>query len=175
MQLKSFHVEEFQSVHDSGPIETGEITCLVGKNEAGKSALLRALYRLNPVVPEEGTFDVTIDYPRMEVEDYRHEVEAKKRKPAVPISACFALDDSETAKIREVFGPECLTKPELTLSKSYTGSRAFTLLINEKKSLEHLISQADFSEQTRESLSGYYQFCLEQKLEELVGTFLTLS
>ena len=31
-----------------------EITCLVGKNEAGKSTLLKALYHLNPVIPAEG-------------------------------------------------------------------------------------------------------------------------
>jgi predicted ATP-dependent endonuclease of OLD family len=39
-------------------------TCLVGKNEAGKTALLKALYRLNPIVETEGRFDVTDDYPR---------------------------------------------------------------------------------------------------------------
>jgi hypothetical protein len=39
MNLKEF-VREFQSVWDSGPIAMDEITCLVGKNEAGKTALL---------------------------------------------------------------------------------------------------------------------------------------
>ena len=43
MKLKSFRVTNFQSVFDSGPVDTGEITCLVGKNEAGKSAILKAL------------------------------------------------------------------------------------------------------------------------------------
>jgi ABC-type cobalamin/Fe3+-siderophores transport system ATPase subunit len=63
MKLKWFHVREFQSVRDSGRIEVGEISCLVGKNEAGKSAMLRSLYRLNPVIEAEGQFDVTLDYP----------------------------------------------------------------------------------------------------------------
>ena len=61
MKLKSFRVREFLSVQDSGPIEVDDIACLVGKNEAGKSALLKALYRLNPVVTSEGTFSVTLD------------------------------------------------------------------------------------------------------------------
>ncbi len=85
MKLKWFRVQEFQSVKDSGIIKADEITCLVGKNEAGKTALLQALYRLHPIVDTEGAFSVTLDYPRMFVEDYRFEIEAKKRAPAIPV------------------------------------------------------------------------------------------
>jgi AAA15 family ATPase/GTPase len=42
MKLQSFRVTEFQSVKDSGVIKVDDIACLVGKNEAGKSALLKA-------------------------------------------------------------------------------------------------------------------------------------
>ncbi|WP_245326638.1 AAA family ATPase [Bradyrhizobium sacchari] len=70
MQLKWFHVRDFQSVRNSGRVTVSEITTLVGKNEAGKSSLLKALYKLNPVVPADGNFDVTTDYPRMDVEDF---------------------------------------------------------------------------------------------------------
>jgi ABC-type cobalamin/Fe3+-siderophores transport system ATPase subunit len=45
-------------------------TCLVGKNEAGKTALLEAIYRLNPIIETDGNFDVTDDFPRSTVEDY---------------------------------------------------------------------------------------------------------
>ena len=38
MFLKSFQIRDFQSVTDSNPAHVGDITCLVGKNEAGKSA-----------------------------------------------------------------------------------------------------------------------------------------
>jgi AAA15 family ATPase/GTPase len=61
MQLKWFQVRDFQSIRDSGCIAVSDITCLVGKNEAGKSALLKALYKLNPVIAAEGNFDVTND------------------------------------------------------------------------------------------------------------------
>src|SRR5205809_4613885 len=128
MKLKWFHVREFQSVSDSGRIEVGEITCLVGKNEAGKSAMLRALYRLNPVIKADGQFDVTLDYPRMEVEDYRIAVDAKKRSPAVPIEACFAIEPNEVEGICDLFGPDALTEQEITLSKFYDKHR--TLVAN---------------------------------------------
>ena len=69
MRLKSVRVSEFKCVLDSGEFETGDITCLVGKNEAGKTAVLQALYRLNPVVDSDGEFNVTHDYPRAAVAD----------------------------------------------------------------------------------------------------------
>lgn len=70
MKLKSFRVTNFQSVMDSGDIDAGEITCLVGKNEAGKSAILKALYRLNPIRAGDGKFDAVDDYP---TGGFRHE------------------------------------------------------------------------------------------------------
>ncbi len=64
MKLKEFRVREFRSVWDSGTVKVDDVTCLVGKNEAGKTALLKALYRLNPLIEEDAKFDVTDDYPR---------------------------------------------------------------------------------------------------------------
>lgn len=77
MKLKLVSIHDFKSVRSSNDFEIGDITCLVGKNEAGKTALLQALYRLNPVVAADGSFDVTEDYPRADVEDYRQLVETK--------------------------------------------------------------------------------------------------
>ena len=36
MRLKSVRVGEFKSIVDSGEFEIGDVTCLVGKNEAGE-------------------------------------------------------------------------------------------------------------------------------------------
>ena len=50
MKLIEVTVEKFRNIIDSTPVKIeDDITCLVGKNEAGKSAFLNALYRLNPV------------------------------------------------------------------------------------------------------------------------------
>ena len=47
--MKSFQVKKFRNVVDSGEVSVDEkVTCLVGKNEAGKSALLEVLYLFNP-------------------------------------------------------------------------------------------------------------------------------
>jgi predicted ATP-dependent endonuclease of OLD family len=47
----------FKSVEDSDEFSVGGVTCLVGKNEAGKTAILQALHRLNPHAGDK-KFDV---------------------------------------------------------------------------------------------------------------------
>ncbi len=49
MQLKHFRVRNFRNILDSGEIMVDDaVTCLVGMNESGKTAILSALHRLNP-------------------------------------------------------------------------------------------------------------------------------
>ncbi len=146
MRLKAFRVRDYKNVRDSGRVEVGDITCLVGKNEAGKTALLEALYRLNPVVQAKGTFNVAHDYPRADVEDYRHAVETKAQSVAIPIEGEFALGEEECAAIAAVFGPECLTRRELTICKSYDNARVIQLAIDAPKALSFLIDNAGFVE-----------------------------
>jgi AAA15 family ATPase/GTPase len=97
MKLTSVHVREYKSIQDSSAFDVGDVTWLVGKNEAGKTALLEALNRLNPLVPTK-TFDVVEDYPRSEVEEYQQEIEQKKRKPAVVVTTTFTLTKNANAR-----------------------------------------------------------------------------
>ena len=63
MQLKSFRVQEFRNIEDSGLVELlGPLTCVVGKNQSGKSALLRALHKFNPHRAEP--YDMRREWPR---------------------------------------------------------------------------------------------------------------
>ena len=49
MRLESFRVRNYRSINDSGEIAVSRITALLGRNESGKSNLLRALHSLNPI------------------------------------------------------------------------------------------------------------------------------
>src|ERR1700733_8195952 len=102
MKLVEFHVRDYKSTRDSNPIAVGDVTCLVGKNESGKTSLLRALYKLNPIIPEHAKYDVVDEYPRAEVEDYRQAIEAGQRGPATVLTATFELDDVEVAAIEKL-------------------------------------------------------------------------
>ena len=69
MRLRKARVRKYRSIRDTGffDIEPGK-TILVGPNEAGKSALLEALQRLNPPSAMR-SFDALRDYPRAEFDD----------------------------------------------------------------------------------------------------------
>ena len=55
MKLVSVQIKNYKSIEDSGVFSIRDITCLAGKNESGKTAILQALRRLNPVEPRKGT------------------------------------------------------------------------------------------------------------------------
>ena len=103
MKLTKVHITEFQSIQDSTEFKIDDVTCLVGKNEAGKTALLKALYRLNPIVEADGKFDVTNDYPRRSVTDYEDEVKAGRRKPAQVVHATYALESNDIDAVQRRF------------------------------------------------------------------------
>ncbi len=132
MKLSSARVTDFRSIRDSNVFEIADVTCLVGKNESGKTALLQALYRLNPVVEEDGVYDITDDYPRADVEDYRQTLENSKADPAIVIRATFTLEDAEIKTIEAEFGTSVLTSGQFTLSKKYDNKRIVDLPVNEK-------------------------------------------
>jgi len=52
VKLVDAQVEKFRNINRLGRVHPDDgVTCLVGKNESGKTAVLQALYRLNPVHP----------------------------------------------------------------------------------------------------------------------------
>jgi predicted ATP-dependent endonuclease of OLD family len=142
MKLTNVEVSNYQSIRQSNPFNIGDITCLVGKNEAGKTAILQALYRLNPVVPEQGKFDVTDDYPRADVENYLQDIEAGRKTPATVVRATFTLDKKEITDIEAEFGNGVLDSNELVLSKGYDNLLNLQLAVNESKAVAHIIEVA---------------------------------
>lgn len=69
MKLKQFRVRNFKSVQDSGVIKCENITNLIGVNEAGKSNLLLALWKLNPA--RNGEIIFTSDMPVEKLAEYK--------------------------------------------------------------------------------------------------------
>ena len=152
MKLRTVRVREFKSVWDSNPFEVQSVACLVGKNEAGKTAILQALYRLNPIVGDDGNFDVTDDYPRSEVENYQQEVESGRRRHAVVIEATFKLEPPELDAIKEEYGDGVLATPEVVISKGYARNaageceRSVNVPIVEPTLVKNLIESFDLPE-----------------------------
>jgi hypothetical protein len=144
MKLTSVHVREYKSIQDSNRFEVGDVTCLVGKNEAGKTAVLEALSRLNPLIPTK-TFDITDDYPRANVEEYQQELEQKKRKPTVVVNATFTLTDEEMQGPREEFGDDVFKSPSFDLSRGYSKTLYVGVEVDEKAAVHYLVKQVPLS------------------------------
>ena len=155
MKLTKVRITAFQSIQDSNEVDIGDITCLVGKNESGKTAFLKALYRLNPINESDGNFDITDDYPRGAMADYEDDVRSGHRKPAEVVHATYELDPETINLVEAKFGPKCLKdeKPTLTISKGYSNELTFdNLMVDEKATFEHLIEITDLPKKTKSHL-----------------------
>ena len=186
MRLIKVHITNFQSIQDSTEFEIGDVTCLVGKNESGKTALLKALYRLNPLIDGDGDFDATDDYPRQYVSDYEEEIEAGRREPAEVVKATYELEADDIEAVEEGFGPDCLVdeSPTVSLTKKYDNTRTFSgLKVDLEAALEYMVENAgippslkeealelDSAEEVIEKLSEVEQTSdLQQVIQTLQG------
>ena len=155
MQLKKIRIQNFQSVIDSNEFEIGDVTCLVGKNESGKTAMLKALYRLNPLNPKDSKYDAILNYPRKDFAVYESEVAKDPRKTANVVTGTFMLDEDDIEGISSLLGTDSLPESEftLTLSRGYSNElRVGHLDLLEEPALRYLVSSYDLPESTAAKL-----------------------
>ena len=147
VKLTKVHITHFRSIQDSSEFDIADVTCLVGKNESGKTALLRALHKLNPVEESNSNKDFNVDneFPRSNLIRYRKDIRQGNRAHADVVRATFQLDQHEIDAIQDTFGQECLQdeQPTLTLSKGYSNALVPKLNLNDDSILDHLIESAD--------------------------------
>jgi len=116
MKLTGFRVQNYKSIRDSGWVTVdGSVTALVGKNEAGKSALLSALYKLNPIDGEK--FDGLREFPRGR---YTYEFE---NEDWPVITACFEIPKDVQQELADQ--TEAQWAPtSVTIIRAYSGKLA---------------------------------------------------
>lgn len=114
MKLESFRVRNYRSINDSGEISVSRITALLGRNESGKSNLLRALQSLNPIEGFEVLKPIK-DFPR-----HRRLEECTDDTPV--LSATWILDDDDKEALLEVL-PRATEVSKVVIGRSYGKSR----------------------------------------------------
>ena len=62
MKAIRFRVQNFRNIDDSDWIDLEKVTAFVGRNESGKTSLLKALHKFNPATPE--SYDPQREFPR---------------------------------------------------------------------------------------------------------------
>jgi AAA ATPase domain len=140
VKLTSVRVRRFRNIIDSTPIAVqGDVTCLVGKNESGKTAILEALYRLKPIYPAD--FRDIDDYPRWMLADHRRSGEIEK---TFPVEATFELEPADVEAIEAVGGKGVVKAAEtLIVQKDYANKAHVGLPnIDERVTVVRLLESA---------------------------------
>jgi hypothetical protein len=137
LELKSVRIQNYRSIDDSGIVPIEEITCLVGKNESGKTAFLQALHLLNPLNPIGGktSFDDVMDFPSRRFSAYR---KVREESPAVVVTAVFELSDDELKTIEQDLGDGVISSREITVIRGYAGPRGYRAEYVERRAIEHM-------------------------------------
>lgn len=110
MKLNSFRVRNYRSILDSGWIRLEDMAVVVGKNESGKTSLLKALWKFNPFKAEPYSLDR--EWPRGR---------RKERDPKFEVVSCkFDFDQGELAQLAAI-DPKCAGITSVDLGKTYEG------------------------------------------------------
>lgn len=171
MRLIRYRVREFRSVKDSGWIDCDDVTTLVGVNEAGKSNLLTALWKLNPV--KGGKIDLLADLPRKRYSELRD----KDKKP-IFITTEFELAHKLILKLIEITGAEYEDVRIASVDRDFNGKyyigfpyakgkasiQASEIRSHIEDALK-VISSSNEAGKTEEGIKDEALFCLSKSLE----------
>src|SRR4051812_27454838 len=113
MKLTSVRVTNYKSIDDSTEFTVGDLTCLAGKNESGKTAILQALRRLNPVETSERLYNRDMELPRARL--YEAGSDGKEQV----LVTKWQLTDDDVAAVEAMVGKGSLTDRTVTISKGY--------------------------------------------------------
>ena len=112
-----FRVLNFRNIDDSGWIPLERVTAFVGRNEAGKTAFLKALHKFNPAVEEP--YNAQREFPRERfTAEYRKGGDWPVCKVEFELSAEFRTELGERLKDTEI--PQ-----KAILTRYYDGSLAY--------------------------------------------------
>ena len=138
MKLIRARVTNYRSIDDSGWVNIDGVTCLVGKNESGKTAFLGALQELNPVYGASAGFDIK-DYPRKGYTKYWRQ---HKNEPAIVVHAEFRLEEEEVCQIEAGYGADVMPCTLVTVRKDYSNARMWDFEVDEAALVRHIVDGA---------------------------------
>ena len=119
MKAVSFRVQNYRNIDNSGWIPLERITAFVGRNESGKTALLKALHKFNPGTPEP--YDAQREFPRDRfTSDY---VANGSRGEDWPVcSVNFVIHKELQDEIARIINGEMEPPTNVTLTRYYDDS-----------------------------------------------------
>ena len=119
MKLTKVRIKNYKCLHDSTEFDIDGITCLVGKNESGKTAILEALHKFNPFDPTDPA-SIKFDRPN----DYPVEIAQSHKLENDIVEVTFSLEQEDIEAIEEFITCKCVnaSEPTITLLGGYSNA-----------------------------------------------------
>ena len=116
MKLIATRVKMFRHILDSEEVAVQlDVTCLVGKNESGKTAFLQAIHRVNPA-RSNPTISAARQYPAWLEKKHRRAANLEEHPFAF---ATFELEADDVTVLEARFGTGIMRSNTWTLSRQY--------------------------------------------------------
>jgi predicted ATP-dependent endonuclease of OLD family len=116
MKLIKARIQNFRSVEDSTEFDINDLTCLVGKNEAGKTAILQAIEAQRPYSKATAVYDITKEYPRRFVTQFE---QRHPNEDAVVCATTWSLSSKDKDVLVLEFGNDSLMGEFVTITSGY--------------------------------------------------------
>ena len=116
MRLEKVRIQNLRCIEDTDEFNIADVTCLVGKNESGKTTVLQGLYKLNPDNKAAANFDPLDDYPRHRYSNYK----AKHAKETDPVlTTTWKLDHVDVECLSKEIGEGARRIDSVQIHKGY--------------------------------------------------------
>lgn len=147
MKLKKFKIDKYKCIDHSGWIDINNLTVIVGKNEAGKTTLLKGLHKLNPFKPEP--YNIAREWPRGK--------RGERSDQQIVCTAELELTPEEIVKLRELTGLD-INSNVIIASRNYANN--FVI---------------DYSKFFKETLSEEINLKVKNFVEKAFPTFIYMD
>jgi predicted ATPase len=148
MRLLSVRIQDFRCIEDSTEFPVVDVTCLVGKNESGKTAILKALHKLKPDEASKEQFEPAKDYRKRK---WRPDAAIPASPPA--IFTKWRLDDADIKALEAQFGPGIVSAQTFTIEKGYENRQLYSIEVDDGAAIKHLTSELKLSDEEK-AVSG---------------------
>lgn len=158
MDLISFRVTMYKGILDSGWVNVNQLTVLVGKNESGKTSLLKALHKLNPYTPEP--YVMAQEWPRGRRRERNQEQEVCRAK--------FQLSDEEKTSLAKIAKREKFPDT-IEVSRNYAGNLKIDFeedILSNKRHPDDIDNAFNILPQPQDKFGDPFKQCVEECIEE---------
>lgn len=148
MKLQKVAIRRYRSIEemDAFAVEP-DVTCLVGKNESGKTAVLQSLNKSHS--HDGAKFDEGLDYPTTRTGERR-----KAGGKMQVTTLTYLLEDADVQAVEQWMGEGALSSRTISVTTHYDGNSIWTVGLNEEAVVRYLATDLDLPAGPQKAAKG---------------------